>query len=189
MGSVICISCTLHLNKLKRALFRHYRQNKADQVEDMDGQPHGPGNKAGEANFTYFQNGEGATYRGEISFVVITEWRSSLFLPGNALSDYRSDVATCLHGYRSDPRERLPILCSTGSITNDKNVRVPGEGKILQYFNPAAAIYFGLQPLTGRRGFDTCAPDHGFRCDVRTCNPDAVLIDGFDGSSCSNLNA
>src|SRR5216684_3242149 len=109
----------------------------------MNGQPHGPGNKASEANFTYFQNG---------------------------------DVATYLHGYRSDPRERLPILCSTGSITNDKNVRVPGEGKILQYFNPAAAIYFGLQPLTGRRGFDTCAPDHGFRCDVRTCNPDAVLI-------------
>src|SRR5258708_36204429 len=101
----------------------------------MNGQPHGPGHKAGEANFTYFQNGEGATYRGEISFVVITEWRRSLFLPGNALSDYRSDVATCLHGYRSDPRERLTILCSTGSITNDKNDRRARQRRIIHCVN------------------------------------------------------
>src|SRR6266487_3226624 len=101
----------------------------------MDSQPHGPGNKAREANFPYFQNGEGATYRGEISFVGIT-----------------------------------------------------GQGKIRQYFNPAPAVYFGLQPLTGRRGFDTCAPDNGFRCYTRTCNHDAIVIDGFDGSPRSNLH-
>ena len=100
----------------------------------MDGQPHGPGNEARKANFTYFQDSEGATYCGKVPFVVITEWGSGLFLPSNSLSDYRSYVATCLHGYRSDAGERLSILYSAGSIANDKNVWVPGQGKIRQYF-------------------------------------------------------
>src|ERR1700680_2537132 len=47
---------------------------KAYQVEDVDAQPHDPGDEAREADRAHFDNGKRTSYGCQVSFVAIMEW-------------------------------------------------------------------------------------------------------------------
>src|ERR1700730_1163415 len=82
---------------------------KAYQVEDVDAQPHGPGQEAREADRDHFDNGKRTSYCCQVCLVAIVDWpngRARIYRAQGvgrdksgpyALSNHRGDVATLLH--------------------------------------------------------------------------------------------
>src|SRR5262249_54379381 len=137
--------------------------------------------------FAYLQDGKGATDCREIPFVSITEW-CCLLLPCHPLSDHSGHIATCLHSYGSDPWQKFPILCDASCIANHKNVGMIRNAQITQHFDPPCTIHIGLQPLTSRRGFYTCAPNDCLRLDTFSCNQHTIVIYSLNSGTCSDLH-
>ena len=139
----------------------HHQQPVAesDQEEDMDEEPHQPGQVARELPSTELGNGRASADGGEHPLVAITEGTPGLS-PQGAPGVVGRDRPH-LHGGRGDARHELPAVLKMSEVADDVDFGAAGDRQVRLDQDTPRAIQRHAQRPRQRRRRDARRPEHG----------------------------